>query len=205
MGSEKVTTETKTQQQATPTAEETRLNQIRLGQVEAADPQQREVNELALRNISTLLAGGELPGNLAKLSRGIDANVVSEISQEAIADVEPGLQKGGIFDSGTRASVQGRIAGDIRRGAEEFNIGSLFNLLNLGVGGQAQVQQPILATAGSLSSSLAGLRSINSTGSSVVTDNPFQRSFKTAAGTSLAKTFTGGRSFGYGPFSIGGT
>ena len=62
----------------------------------------------------------------------------------------------------------------------------MFNLLNLGVGGQAQVQQPILAAQGLLSQRLGGLRSSTSTRTtSGGGGNPFLSAALGAAGTAF--------------------
>jgi len=54
------------------------------------------------------------------------------------------------------------------------NMNTLLNLLNLAVGGQAQIQQPVLQGQSQLSSNLAGLRSVNTVGTTQATQyNPF--------------------------------
>ncbi len=139
--------------------------------------------------------------------------MTSSIVNESLADITPGFAQSGLLDSGVRAVVGGRIAGDIRRGSEEFNIGNRLNLLNLALSGQAQVQQPILAQSANLGNRLAGLRSMtatgsySNTGSSVGTGssnvygmNPFMKSFETSLGKSL-----GSPKFSAGPFSFGGS
>ena len=200
MGSEKTTVQSTQQQQATPTAEETALNQLQLGQAQAFDPMQRQLNEAGGQNVLTLLQGGNLPGNLGALSRGIDPSVTDLLVQRSLKDVGNQAQFSGILDSGTAGSLAARTAGDIRLGAEEFNIGTLLNLLNLGVGGQAQVQQPMLQTSQQLGGRLAGLRSMSSSGSQTTTGmNPFLKSFQQSAGKTL-----GSPSFSSGPFTFGG-
>ncbi|GAG65254.1 unnamed protein product, partial [marine sediment metagenome] len=94
---------------------------------------------------------GDLPG-------GISEERTGEIVQESLRDIDPRFQQSGLLDSGVRASISGRVAGDIRRQSEEFNIGNRLNLLNLALGGQAQVQQPILGFSSQLGQRLAGLR-----------------------------------------------
>ena len=55
------------------------------------------------------------------------------------------------------------------------NLNNLLNLLNLAVGGQAQIQAPVMQQQAQLSQNLAGLRTINQQGSSSQTTqaNPF--------------------------------
>lgn len=74
-----------------------------------------------------------------------------------------------------------------RRGGEAFNIGNLLNLLNLAVGGQASIQQPVLSTGQQLTQALAGLRSVNTQGTATQNTtqygmNPFMKSFQTSMG-----------------------
>ena len=132
-----------------------------------------------------LLTGqSNLPGFLSRLPGGISPDVTTGIVDESLRDLNTQLAKSGagtFLESGPAQTIGVRTAGDIRRASEEFNIGNLFNLLNLAVGGQAQVQQPILATGQLLSSRLAGLRSTTNTltGTSQSTRQlPFSESFK---------------------------
>ena len=81
---------------------------------------------------------------------------------------------------------------DSARSGQAFNIGNLLNLLNLAVGGQAQVQQPILATSQMLGGRLAGLRTVTQSGMTDSTQksmNPFLKSFQQSAGTGLGNVF----------------
>lgn len=123
----------------------------------------------------------------------------ADIVQQALRDIYPQFQAMGLpIESGVAQSIAGRTSGDIRRQVAEtnierqmlakqfnveterarqgFNMGQLLNLLNLAVGGQAQIQQPVLAGGASLGQRLAGLRTINQTGttsSSGWQRNPF--------------------------------
>jgi len=119
----------------------------------------------------------------------------SEIVQRSLRDIYPQFQAMGLpVESGVAQSIAGRTAGDIRTGVAEGdlerqlairesnigtsqtsqyqNLNNLFNLLNLAVGGQAQIQQPVLAGQASLGQRLAGLRTIQQTGSGTQV-NPF--------------------------------
>jgi hypothetical protein len=180
MGSSNTTTNTgSTSQQTTtptPTAEETELNRLQLEREKFLDPQIRATQSQGLALSEQLLKGDpNLPGFLSGTT-GITPEITDDIVQQSLRDIAPSFQQSGLFDSGVRASVSARTAGDIRRASEEFNIGAKQNLLNLALSGQAQVQQPILGFSGQLGSRLAGLRSINQTGSttgfSSTTSNP---------------------------------
>jgi hypothetical protein len=141
------------------------MNKIYAGQIEAFDPTQRALNEAGGQNVLSLLKGEPLPGYLSKLPGGIDEATTADIANRSVKDIQPFFQSSGLLDSGVNAMVSGRTAGDIRRQTAEFNINNLMQLLNIGVGGQAQVQQPMLQTQSTYSSALAGLRTASSTGS----------------------------------------
>lgn len=192
MGKEKATTTNVVNQSTTPTptAEETRLNQLDLQTREANQQGVTDIQRNSLNLGNLLLTGQQLPGYLQTLPGGISPEVTQSIVDQSLRDIRPGFQQGGILDSGVAASISARTAGDIRRGSAEFNLNNLQQLLNLAVGGQAQIQQPILAQSQALGGRLAGLRSTNQTGNSTTTSlsmNPFLKSFSQGAGQSLGK------------------
>jgi hypothetical protein len=157
-------------QQAKATPEERELMQMQIDQQKRLGPQQEQVQKTFLDLAQALGEGGtNLPGIYGKMAGGISDEMAGEMSQKAISDLMPSFQASGIMDSGVAASVAGRTAGDIRRGAAEFNVGAMQNLLNLALSGQAQVQQPILAQSSQLASQLAGLRAITTTEQSTST------------------------------------
>ena len=135
-----------------------------------------------------------LPGGMSQAQQitpeeaTLDEPYIQDITRETMRGLFPQFQAMGLpIESGVAQSIAGRTAGDIRRGVAEtnigrqmgakqfnieteasrqgFNMGQLLNLLNLAVGGQAQIQQPILSGGATLSQQLAGLRSISGTGS----------------------------------------
>ena len=194
-----------TTQQMTPqaTPEERKLNQLEIERIEATQPGQIQAQQGGLSLINQLLSGEEpLPGFFQDLSQGISPEVTSGIVQESLRDLYPQFQGQGILDSGVAAEIAGRTAGDIRLGSEQYNQGNKFNLLNLALSGQAQVQQPLLAQSQILSGRLAGLRSVSSTGNvsgttsgtqTITGANPFLNSFQTSAGQFLGSL--GGQSY----------
>ncbi len=202
MGADRTTSESQLRPKATP--EETELNRLDLDVRRATQEGLIDVQQQGLDLAGLLLRGQELPGSLASLSGGLSEDVISDISRKAVSDISPGLQAQGILQSGIGASVQGRVAGDVRRGAAEFNLGNQLNLLNLALSGQAQVQSPSLGIGASLGSRLSGLRTINQS-QTVTGMNPFFKAFQQSAGSSLGKTITGGRSISIGKFGVGGT
>lgn len=205
MGNNKTTQQASTNQtqtaQATP--EQTALNQLQLGQAQAFDPTQRQLNQNAGNAINDLLTGQALPGYLQSLPGGIDENATNTIVNQSLKDVNSQLAKSGagtFMESGASQAIGARTAADTRSQAAQFNLQNLLQLLNIGVGGQAQVQQPITASNSQLGSRLAGLNSYSSTGNSNQTTigmNPFLKSFQQSAGKTL-----GGASFSAGPFGF---
>jgi len=210
MGGEKTTQAQETTQTTTPqpTAQETELSQLELERQRAVQQPLIETQQQGLGLINALLTGStELPGFFGEIGRGISPEVTGDIVQESLRDITPSFQSQGILDSGTRASISARTAGDIRRGSAEFNLGNKLNLLNLALSGQAQVQQPLMAQSQLLSSRLAGLRPVTSTGtgSSTLTQmNPFMKSFQQGLGSGFGGKIGGGLAGGLPGFGAGG-
>ena len=196
MGSDVTTNQTDTNVKATP--EEERLNQLTLERVEATQEGQITAQRQGLNLVNQLLTGRELPGYLGKLPGGLSEEAISRNVQGALGDVASQSNVFGILDSGVSQEVGVETAADIRSRAEEFNIGNLLNLLNIAVGGQAQVQAPLLQQSSMLGTQLAGLRSTSSTQTQTAM-NPFLKSFQ----SSLGKSF-GSLSFGNDALSFGG-
>ena len=190
MGAEKSTQTTvqNTTSTPTPTAEETRLNQLDLQAREANQQGTIDIQKNSLNLGNLLLQGLQLPGYLGSLPQGISPQVTDELVQQSLRDIKPSFQQGGILDSGVAASIAGRTAGDIRLNSAQFNLQNLQQLINLAVGGQAQIQQPIIGQSQILGQRLAGLRSLNQTGTNTQTTssmNPFLKSFQTSLGKTL--------------------
>ena len=183
-------TQQSTQYTASPEERE-RLN-FQLGQEKAFAPYQQQLNINAANLVNSLLQGQNLPGYLNQLPGGISGDVTQSIVNQSLEDIAPRFQSSGILDSGVAAQISGRTAADIRNQSAQFNLQNLMQLLNLAVGGQAQVQQPALQTSAQIGNSLAGLRSINQSGSfsgnqtqSTIGMNPFFKSFQTSLGQNL--------------------
>ena len=190
MGAEKSTQTTVQNQTSTPapTVEETRLNQLDLQAREANQQGTIDIQKNSLNLGNLLLQGLQLPGYLGGLPQGISPQVTDELVQQSLRDIKPSFQQGGILDSGVAASIAGRTAGDIRLNSAQFNLQNLQQLINLAVGGQAQIQQPIIGQSQILGQRLAGLRSLNQTGTNTQTTssmNPFLKSFQTSLGKTL--------------------
>ena len=194
------------QQTIQPTAEETELNKLRLARERQLDPSILRTQQQGLDLISQLLAGGTgggLPGFLSGLPGGISPEVTQDIVNRSLGDVRAGLQGGGLLDSGVRSELEARTSADIRTQSEQFNLQNLQQLLNLAVGGQSQVQAPILGFGQQLSGALAGLRGISQTGATTGfgrTNNSFFS--PQGFGGHVAGSFAGG--LGSNPFLFGG-
>lgn len=172
---------------------ERELQELELERQRAVQPGQIATQTTGLNLVNMLLSGQEpLPGFFQELSQGISPEITEEIVQESLRDIAPQFQSAGILDSGVAASISARTAGDIRRATSEFNIGNKFNLLNLALSGQAQVQQPLLAQSQILSSRLAGLRPVTTQGTTTTTSrsnqNPFLNAFATGFGSGLGSS-----------------
>lgn len=205
------------------------LEQMQAIQPQAIEMQQNayELGNLLLQGQDLPGYLGALPqGATAEeipLSAGkFDEDMTNEIVKNSMRNLMPQFQKMGVpIESGVAASVAGRTSGDIRRGVAEGNIerelaireanvnigqttqyqnmNNLLNLLNLAVGGQAQIQSPVISTGNSLGQRLAGLRTTNTTGSGtqIQSSNPFQESFYSALGNTMGGgNMSGGQWFG---------
>lgn len=190
MGSDKSTQSTSSNQTQTVTPDPS------LTEMNKLDLELRQGNQQGLANIQKsglelgdlLLKGMQLPGYLNTLPGGIDQATTQAMVDQSLRDIQPKFQQGGILDSGVAASISARAANDTRLASAQFNIQNLAQLLNLALGGQAQVQQPIITQASQLGNRLQGLSSVNTTGTSNQTTtamNPFMKSFQTGLGSSL--------------------
>jgi hypothetical protein len=188
MGGEKQTgtTVNNTTSTPTPTPEETRLNQLDLQLREQNQGALGEVQGNSLNLANLLLKGQGLPGYLGSLTGGVDEATTQSIVDKSLRDIAPSFQQRGLLDSGVRASISARNAGDIRRNSAEFNINNLMQLLNLATGNAAQVQTPVLAQAADLGSRLGGLRTINQSGTQTTSTRSNQNPFLNAAVGGLA-------------------
>lgn len=203
MGGEKTSTSNNQQTQYTPTPEEREYNRLMLENFKAAQPGQQALQGNALGLGNKLLQGQDLPGYLKGLPGGISEDVTNSITKQTLADIYPQFQSSGILDSGTAAQISSRTAADVRNQSAQFNIQNLSQLLNLALGGQAQIQQPINQQSSMLGNQLAGLRTMNTSGNSTTIGmNPFLKSFQTSLGSGLGSGVAGG--FGGGIGKIGG-
>ena len=206
MGKEKTTVVSSGTTTPTPTAEETELNRLYLERERAAQSGMIGAQTQGLNLVNQLLTGGTLPGYLGTLTQGISSEAIGEQASRLAGQYGAGFQSLGLGDSGIayRETARG-IANELLYPTEQFNIGNIQNLLNLALSGQAQVQQPVLAQGSTLSSALAGLRSMSYTGTQTTTGmNPFLKSFQTSLGSSLGQGIGSGLYKGLPGFGAGG-
>ena len=191
MGRDRSSLQSQQSTQYTPTPEEQEMQRLQLGQYKQTVGGQTQAQLQGLNLVNQLLTGGSLPGYLNTLTSGISSEAVGNQAARLAKQYGAGFQSMGIDDSGVAFRETSRgIANELLYPTEQFNIGSLQNLLNLALSGQAQIQQPIQAGTNTLSQSLAGLRSVNQSGMTTMTSmNPFLKSFQ----TELGKTAGGGR------------
>jgi len=194
MGAEKQTSQTASQTQYTPTEEEKAMQKLQLGQYEQTVGPQTEAQLSGLDLVNRLLTGQQLPDWYQNLQGGISPEAIGAQATQLTQQNMPGMQGLGILESGSAMrSISQDIANQLLFPAEQFNIGAKQNLLNLALSGSAQVQQPIMQGQSILSNQLAGLRTVNQTGSSTQKSmNPFLKSFQTSFGTQLGSTLGGG-------------
>lgn len=193
MGSERQSTESSTSTTPQRTSEQVQLDQLDLALRQQMQSGLMGTQQAGLDLIQRGLQGRNLPGQFGGLLAGITPEITSEIAQKSVQDLLPGFQSSGILDSGVAASVAGRTAGDIRRTVAESNLDRQAQLLNLLLGGQAQVQSPILGQAQALGGRLSAAMPTTTYGTSQSTlnTNPFL-----TIGSSLAQGF--GQGFGSG-------
>ncbi len=194
MGNDRKSSESSTTQTVQRFPEEQELAKLELARQRAAQGGIIAAQGAGLDLVNQLLTGQQLPGQLQGLFGGITPEITEEIAQESIKDLLPSFQQSGILDSGVAASIAGRTAGDIRRQSAQFNLQNRLQLLNQAIGGQAQVQQPIMTGAASLGSRLAP-KVLTQQQSATYRQNPFMQAFSRATGS-----FSPGAA---NPFSIG--
>lgn len=175
----------------TPTAEETALNQRNLRIAQATEAPETQVQLQGLNLVSQLLQGRQPQGELFQQLSGINPEAIGSQATELTRQNLPGFQSTGLMDSGVmQREIARTIASQLLFPAEQINLGARQNLLNLALSGQAQVQAPVQANVNQLGAQLAGLRSINTQGTTQTSStqygmNPFLKSFQTSFGQSL--------------------
>lgn len=182
MSGEKTTTKQETKAEMTP-EERTLLNQ-QIANNNFMSPYAQKIYAALSDNINAILTGNT---PAAQGIGGINEQQTQSMVNSGIRDILPQFQSAGILDSGVAAQGAIRAASDIRNQNAQFNVSAAQNLFNLAAGGQSNLQNQYQGSTSGLTSQLAGLRTVNSS-SSTIGMNPFLKSFQQSAGSSLGNT-----------------
>lgn len=200
------TNESSSTQKATPTPEELEMQKIQLNQYKQIEPYQTQMQKSGLQLGNQLLTSFGTPDS--QMWQSLIGGITPEQQAKQFGEVDrylkPQLQSQGLYDSGTGVTARYRALTDTANQNAQFNVGALQNALNLALSGQAQIQSPVSGQSSMLASQLAGLRTVSGSGTGSYTYNPFEQAFYGAAGSSLGKTMTGGRSISAGGYGVGG-
>jgi hypothetical protein len=195
MGSEKSNTSGQTSSTYQQSPYEQGLSKVAMENAQAAQAGQQKVNNAGLSAVNQLLTGEALPGYLSSLPGGITQDTFNKSMDWSMKSMNNQLAASGagsFLESGQSRDTGLRFGAEQALGAQQFNLQNLMQLLNLGVGGTAQVQQPINASNSMLGGLVKGTgTTTGQTNSTVTSMNPFLKSFQQGAGTSL-----GGGNFG---------
>lgn len=194
MPGEKTTTQST--QQATATPQEQALMQQQINMNNFMQPYAQQNYADLSSNIDAILKGN------TPAAQGIggvtDAQNQSMVNA-SVRSVLPQFQSAGIMDSGIAAQGAIRAAQDTSNQNAQFNVSAAQNLFNLAAGGQSNLQGQFQNNTNNLTSQMAGLRTINQSGSTIGM-NPFLKSFETSLGKTL-----GAPKVQAGPFTFGGS
>ena len=179
MGGEKTTTQSSQTAQATP--EERALMQQQLNMNSFMQPFAQQSYADLSKNVQAVLEG-QTP--MAQGIGGINDAQTQNMVNQSLKDIYPQFQSAGILDSGTAAQIAARTSSDIRNQNAQFNVSAAQNLFNLASGGQSNLQGQFQSNTNNLTSQLAGLRTINSSGSTIGM-NPFLKSFQQSLGQGI--------------------
>jgi hypothetical protein len=155
-------------QTTTATPEEKAMEGIQLGQMQQYAPAQTQMynNAFGLGN-QLLTSFGDKNSNMwQSLIGGVTSDQMNAQAMQANRLTNASLNQSGLIDSGVGKVMSARAISDSMNSNAEFNVGALQNALNLALSGQAQVQSPAQSNTGQLASQLAGLRTVNSSGTS---------------------------------------
>lgn len=179
MSGEKTSTQSTQQAQATP--EERALMQQQIDMNNFMNPYAKQNYADLSGNIQAVLEGRQ---PMAQGIGGISDAQNQSMVNASVRSVLPQFQSAGILDSGIAAQGAIRAAQDTSNQNAQFNVSAAQNLFNLASGGQSNLQGQYQSNTNNLTSQLAGLRTINQSGSTIGM-NPFLKSFQTSMGSYL--------------------
>lgn len=178
MPGEKTTTQST--QQATATPQEQALNQQQIDMNNFMKPYAQQTYADLSNNIDAILKGNT---PAAQGIGGVSDSQNQSMVNASVRSVLPQFQSAGILDSGIAAQGAIRAAQDTSNQNAQFNVSAAQNLFNIASGGQSNLQSQYQNSTNTLSNSLAGLRTVNQSGSTIGM-NPFLKSFQQQAGKS---------------------
>ncbi len=185
MSGEKTTSQQS--QTATATPQEQALMQQQIDMNNFMNPYAKSTYANLSNNINAILTG-QTPQ--AQGIGGVsDAQNQSMVNQ-SVRSVLPQFQSAGILDSGIAAQGAIRAAQDTSNQNAQFNVSAAQNLFNLASGGQSNLSSQYQNNTNNLTSQLAGLRTTNSSGSTIGM-NPFLKSFESSTGQAMGNNFNG--------------
>lgn len=175
-------TTSQSSQTANQTPEEKALMQQQINMNNFMQPFAQNTYANLSNNINAILTG-QTPQ--AQGIGGVsDAQNQSMVNQ-SVRSVLPQFQSAGILDSGIAAQGAINAAQNTSNQNAQFNVSAAQNLFNLAAGGQSNLQGQFQGNTNNLTSQLAGLRTVNTSGSTIGM-NPFLKSFQTQLGTQAA-------------------
>lgn len=185
---------------ATPTPQETTLENQQIGYNNFMMPlaQQGYGNMANLSN--SILTGGNLPGQFNG-AYGINPAQSQSMVNQAMMSLPTQFQAMGALDSGTAVQASANAGANILNQNAQFNTQALQNLLNIGMGGQSQMQGQMQGNQSQLAGQLSGLRTNTGSGSQTAFANPFTQAF---AGMQAAGSLAGGIGGMLGPGKLFG-
>ena len=177
MGGDKTTTQSS--QTATQTPEEKALMQQQINMNNFMQPYAQSTYANLSDNINAILTG-KTP--MAQGIGGINDAQNQSMVNQSIRSVLPQFQSAGILDSGIAAQGAINAAQNTSNQNAQFNVSAAQNLFNLASGGQSNLQGQFQSNTNNLTNQLAGLRTINSS-SSTIGMNPFLKSLQQGLGS----------------------
>lgn len=188
-------TTTQSSQTATMTPEERKLLEQNISNNEFMMPYAQKNFAALSDNIYSILTGNT---PMAKGINGVDEEQTQNMVNASLRDIYPQFQTAGILDSGSAIEAAAKTASGVRNANAQFNVSAAQNLFNLASGGQSNLQGQYQSGVSNTANQLAGLRTVNTTGSTIGM-NPFLKSWETNIGKTL-----GSPKFSAGPFSFSG-
>lgn len=159
-----------------PTAQQLQLENQQIGYNNFMMPlaQQAYGNQANISN--SILTGGQLPGQFNG-AYGINPQQSQSMVNQAMLSLPTQFQGIGALDSGTAVQASANAGANILNQNAQFNTQALQNLLNIGMGGQSQLQGQMQSNQSQLAGQLQAQMPISNRGSMQNFANPFTQAF----------------------------